>query len=325
MKDMRTNLMVASLLLGGITPVLAWSMDEMSDGQLAQTAGQAGLTVTMALPPSNTLTVDQVALFDGGGFSGQANTGAIVIGKNANGSALGSEPTLGTGISLTTNKNISLVVDASGGAVAAGTTTGTAPLINVGINLPTVMTLITGDVGIAAGSGTAGSYKVGTAGSGDVLIMSSTSMTFNLVGSPLLTLQLGKSNQGGMLKFTSLNISSVVFNTPVNLVSPNGGVGASQLSMTPSVTNLDLTGATLDILTTANMQLPANFPAATTGGLLFQDSAISGVGIQLNNVTAGTLGNTDANFAGSMANAPIGSFGVTNMAVSNLKIGVSGM
>jgi hypothetical protein len=47
-------------------------------------------------------------------------------------------------------------------------------------------------------------------------------------------------------------------------------------------------------------------------------------GLQLNDVTAGTSGNSNANFGG-MKNASMGSFGISNMTVSNLKIGVSGM
>lgn len=338
MKNVRTSKVFAGMMLAGsaLLSVPAWSMDVMSDGQLAQTTGQDGLTVSVALPVGG-LTVDQVAIFDGNGFAGQTSAGAIVIGKNANGLAVGSEPTLGTGIKLTTNKNITAVIDASGGG-GGGATTGTAPLVNIAVSLPTIMTLVTGDIGIAAATGAAGSYRPETTGSGVVQVMASTSMTFNLADSPLITLQLGKTNQGSMLKLTSLNISSVVFNSPVSLVSPNGGVGSSQITTTPTLTNLNLSGAGIGIYDVANYNTTMG-TSGTTGGVIFRCANVSaqgcsvaspttGFNVGLNDVMAGNTCATPctgANIAQGLANAPLGSFGVMGMTVTNLKIGVSGM
>lgn len=325
MKDVCADVFTSLILVGTtLLSMPAWSMDELTDGQLASTTGQDGLTVTVALP-SNTLNVDQVAIFDGNGFTGQTSAGALVLGKNANaaGAADGALPTLGTGMSLTTSGNIRAVIDTSGGASS------TAPVLNVALSLPTTMTLVTGDIGVAAASGTAGNYKIinnTSTGVGNAQIMASTSITFNLSGSPLITLQYGKPTQGAMAVFSSLNISSIVFNSALSLTSPNGGVGASSLSMTPSITSLDLSGSKLSIATTANLNTAFSSLSVplTAGGLLFQDSSLTVGGIQFNNIIAGTAGNSDATFGGSK-NAPIGSFGITNMTVSNLKIGVSGM
>lgn len=330
MKDVRADVFASLVLVGtALLSASAWSMDELTDGQLASTTGQDGLTVMVALP-SNTLNVDQVAIFDSNALpsqiAGQTSPGVFVLGKNANaaGAADGASPTLGTGISVTTNGSIRAVIDSSGGAG------GTKPVLNIALSLPTVMTVVTGDIGVAAASGAAGSYKVvnnTTTGIGNAQIMASTSMTFNLSGSPLITLQYGNPTQGAMAVFSSLNISSIVFNSALSLTSPNGGaVGASSLSMTPSVTSMDLSGSTLGIATKANLN--AAFTSLTVpltaGGLLFQDSSLTIGTLQFNNMIAGTSGNSDATFGGSK-NASLGSFGLTNLTVSNLKIGVSGM
>lgn len=329
MKDLCADVFTSLILVGtALLSMPAWSMDELTDGQLASTTGQDGLTVTVALP-SNTLNVDQVAIFDSNALpsqiAGQTGAGVLVLGKNANaaGALDGAQPTLGTGMSLTTNGSIRAIIDTSGGAA------GTAPLVNIALSLPTVMTLVTGDIGVAAASGTAGNYKVvnnTSTGVGVAQIMASTSMTFTLAGSPLITLQYGKPTQGAMAVFSSLNISSIVFNSALSLTSPNGGVGASSLSMTPSVTNLNLSGSTLGVATAANLSTAfgPSVGTLTAGGLLFQDSSLTVGGLQLNNVTAGTSGTSDATFGG-MKNASMGSLGVANMTVSNLKIGVSGM
>ncbi len=326
MRDVRADVFASLVLVGtALLSASAWSMDELTDGQLASTTGQDGLTVTVALP-SNTLNVDQVAIFDGNSFAGQTNPGVFVLGKNANaaGAADGAQPTLGTGMSVTTNGSIRAIIDSSGGAG------GTKPVLNIALSLPTVMTVVTGDIGVAAASGTAGNYKVvnnTTTGIGNAQIMASTTMIFSLSGSPLITLQYGNPTQGAMAVFNSLNISSVVFSSALSLTSINGGaVGASSLSMTPSITNLNLSGSTLGIATTANLNTAFSSLAVplTAGGLLFQDSSLTVGTLQFNNIIAGTSGNSDATFGGSK-NASLGSFGLTNMTVSNLKIGVSGM
>jgi hypothetical protein len=346
MKDLRVNVAVTSLLLAGasLLPALAWSMDVMDDSSLGNTTGQDGLTVTLAMPAG--LSIDQVAVFDGNGFTGQTGAGALVIGKNANaaGAAAGTNPVNGNGVSIVpSTPTITAVIDASGGGVA-GANTGTSPMTNIAINLPTSFTVATGDVGIAVATGTAGNYAV-TANTtspnvGDVLIMNSASINVSFASAPLITIQLGKANQTvvnpslpagsqnipSMIQFTNFNISSLAFTTPLSLASPNGGaVATSQLTMTPVITNLNLTGAGIDLLTQASMNLAQNFNGtATSGGLLFQDASLTVGSIALSNVTAGTVGNSDATF-GTMKNASMGSLGVTNMVVTGLKVGVSGM
>lgn len=334
---LRTKVVAPSLVLvsAALLPVQAWTMDELSDGQLSAATGQSGVSVVVTLP----VAVDQVAVFDGNGFAGQTGAGAFVAGKNANGATMGTiaakTPTLGNGISVTANKSIGIALDATGGGNST-VSSGLAPMLNVGISLPTSMTVVTGDLGIAAAAGSAGAYQVQTGGSGVVQVMGSSSVTFTLTGSPLINLQLGNPNQGAMIKLASLNIASIVYTTPLSLVSPNGGVSASQLTMTPNVTNLNLSGVTIDIATLANLQ--AAFPSVsagiTSGGLLLQQSTatLSGIGFSLNNITAGTTGvasstvvSPGSTFASTMTNAPMGSIGSAGVGVTGLKIGISGM
>jgi hypothetical protein len=344
MKDAELKVVATGVLLVGsmLLSVPAWSMDELSDGQLSETTGQDGVTILVKIPASN-INIDQVAVFDGDGFAGQASPGALVMGKNANGAgvAAGTLPTLGNGLSVGASGTIALVVDASGGGIA-GATTGTAPVLNVGIKLPSALTLVTGDLGIAAASGAVGSFKVNantTTGSGVVKIMGSSTLTVNLAGNPLINFQLGTPGQGAIFKFSSFNISSIVYGTPISFESPNGGVGASRLTMTPTLTGLDLSGSTLGIYTAANLNTAFGLTAGTltAGGFLFQPGAtpLTITTFSLDTVTAGTVGATStgvttgvplgSTFASTMTNASMGSFGATGISVSGLKIGISGM
>lgn len=389
MKSLSVRVIAPSLLMVGavLSPVLAWSMDEMTDSQLSTTTGQDGITVLIGLPTltasdkaagfvgtaavaavvgppavpavpasanyetfnaltqKNGLKIGAVLLHDkdGLGASSTYNKGGALIFGDA--SQSNSTNAVGVQMGFYASAPIAITLDASGNGLAVAATAGgrpvngTAPVLNIGISLPADLLIRTGDVSVdasnrnsaanpiavgASGATIANALIGGTAGKA-VKIMNSMDVSFG--GQAIaFNVQLGSTPQGGMISFGTLKISTINFSS-LSLASPNGsGVSASQLSMTPTITDLDLTGLTIDVVKNVGTALggtPAN-GLQSQGGLLFSDNSFTVGGIQLTNVTAGQSGLSNANFGG-MQNAPMGSFGITNMNVTNLKVGVSGM
>lgn len=341
MKCLRVRVIATSLLLVStvLSPIVAWSMDAMTDNQLSATTGQDGVTLLIDMPKlavadvsagvtrTNGLVVGAVVLHDKDGFTGNTSAGALVFGdaKQAN-----TANAAGIQAGLYASNPIVVKIDASNGQPALGTG-GTKPILNIGVALPSDLLIRTGDValdvsnrtGIVVGSAGATNASAAIGGTTGKAIKILNSMDISFGGTAIsVTLQLGHTPQGGMISFGTLNIPSVTFSS-LSLASPNGGVAPSQLVMTPLITNLNLTGAQIDVV--ADMGLALGASSTGVGGVMFSDSSLTVGGIQFNNVTAGTVGATSINIAPSMANAPLGSFGVTNMTVTNLKIGVSGM
>lgn len=348
MKCLSVRVIAPSLLLVGtvLSPVLAWSMDEMTDSQLSTTTGQDGITVLIAPPKltaaqqsvagqpvltqTNGLIVGAAILHDKDGFTGYTSAGALVFGdaKQANAAnAVGIQ----SGVYASTP--IKMTIDSSNGKVATGLG-GTLPVLNVNVALPTDLLIRTGDVSLdvssrsgiavgAAGATTANAAIGGTTGKA-VKIMNSTDIAFG--GTAIsLNLQLGHTPQGGMISFGTLNIPSITF-SGLSLASPNGGVSPSQLAMTPLITNLDLTGAKIDAV--VDMGLALGGSSTGIGGVIFSDASLTIGEVKLNNVMAGNTCAapcTGATIAQGMANASLGSFGVIGMTATNLRIGVSGM
>ena len=352
MKCLSVRVIAPSLLLVGtvLSPVLAWSMDEMTDSQLSTTTGQDGITVLVAPPTltaaqksvagqpvltqTNGLIVGAAILHDKDGFTGYTSAGALVFGdaKQANvANAVGIQS------GVYASAPIKITMDSSNGKVATGLG-GTLPVLNVNLALPSDLLIRTGDISLDVSSrsgiavGAAGATKANAAIGGTtgkaVKIINSMDIAFG--GTAIsLNLQLGHTPQGGMISFGTLNIPSITF-SGLSLASPNGGVSPSQLAMTPLVTNLDLTGAKIDAVQDMGLALGAS--STGVGGLIFSDSSLTVGSLQLNNVIAGTSGAVSATvvtpgstFTNGMANASLGSFGITNLAVTNLRIGVSGM
>lgn len=353
MKCLSVRVIAPSLLLVGtvLSPVLAWSMDEMTDSQLSTTTGQDGITVLIAPPKltaaqqsvagqpvltqTNGLIVGATILHDKDGFTGYTSAGALVFGdaKQANAAnAVGIQ----SGVYASTP--IKVTLDSSNGKVATGLG-GTLPVLNMNLTLPSDLLIRTGDVSLdvssrsgiavgAAGATTANAAIGGTTGKA-VKIMNSMDIAFG--GTVIsLNLQLGHTPQGGMISFGTLNIPSITF-SGLSLASPNGGaVSPSQLAMTPLITNLDLTGAKIDAVVDMGLALGAS--STGVGGLIYSDASLTVGSLQLNNVTAGTSGAISATvvtpgstFTNGMANASLGSFGVTGLTATNVRIGVSGM
>jgi hypothetical protein len=336
MKCLSARLVAPSLLLVGATlsSALAWSMDEMSDTQLATTTGQDGLTVLIAPPKlgtalatgqTNGLVIGAAILHDKNGFTGYTSAGALIIGDAHQANTANA---VGVQMGLYASSPISVTVDASNGQVTSGLG-GASPVLNINIALPSDLLIRTGDVsvgvsnrtGIAVGASgaTAANAAIGGTSGTAYKIMDSADIALGVKTS--LNIQLGNTPQGGLLTFSSFNIPSITFG--LGLTSPNAGaVTPSSLAASVVVTNFNLTGAKVDAVT--DMGLALGGSSTGIGGLILQDASFSVGGLQLNDVTMGTSGNSNANF-GAMKNAPLGSFGISNMTVSNLKIGVSGL
>ncbi len=336
LKKIHVIVFVPVLAAGVLVSNTAWSMDSLSDTQLAATTGQDGISLLITPPTLATalasgqttgLKIGAALLHDKDGFTGYTSAGALIFGDASQSNAANA---VGTQMGIYGSSAIPVVVDASGGSGA--------PKINISIQTPADFLFRTGDVslGVSARTGIA----VGAAGAtvANASIGKTTGAAYKIMnsldvglGAVTLNLQLGSAPQGGMLKFTNFNIASINFyGTKVSLASPNAGAEpASQLSFTPVVSNLNLTGAIVDVV--ANMSTAvAGFPA--TGGVILQTASASIGNFAMNDLTAGTSGSTSTTtfssgtkFADGMLNAPLGSFGVAGMTVTGLKVGVSGL
>jgi hypothetical protein len=336
MKCLSARYVAPSLLLVSATlsSALTWSMDTMSDVQLATTIGQDGITVLIAPPKlgtalasgqTNGLVIGAALLHDKDGFTGYTSAGALILGDAHQANAANA---VGVQMGVYASSPVSVKIDASSGLAAHGLG-GTAPVLNINITLPSDLLIRTGDIsvgvsnraGVAVGAAGATAANAAVGGTSGVAykIMNSSDIAFG--GSTSLNLQLGNTPQGGLLTLNSFNIPSITFG--LSLASPNGGaVASANLTASTVITNFNLTGAKIDAVTDLGLALGGS--ATGVGGLILQDSSFTVGSLQLNNVTAGTSGNANANFGG-MSNASMGSFGISNMTVSNLRIGVSGL
>jgi hypothetical protein len=358
MKCLSIHHVVPSLMfvLTALSSATSWSMDELSDSQLATTTGQDGITLLIAPPTlttankatvaggafgitqSNGLIVGAALLHDKDGFSylnadgttnitysGLGHAGALIFGDASQANAVN---TAGVQMGVFASSPIAVTIDASNGLVAHGLG-GTSPVLNINIALPSDLLIRTGDIsigvsnrtGIAVGAAgaTVANAAIGGISGTAYKIMNSTDIALGVATS--VNIQLGNTPQGGLLTLSSFNIPSLNFG--ISLASPNGGaVASANLTASVAITNLNLTGTKVDSV--QDMGLALGGSSTGIGGLIVQNSSLTIGGLQLNNITTGLSGNSDTTFGG-MQNAPMGSFGITNMTVSNLKIGVSGM
>ncbi|WP_410210634.1 DUF6160 family protein [Aquirhabdus sp.] len=268
----------------------AFAMQSMDDAALSNATGQDGITILISLP-SNTLKIDQIAVFDGDGTTGALESGAIVLGKTANGAgiAAGTAPTLGTGFSIAASGPIGVVIDSSGGG-ASGATTGAAPILNIAVKLPATLNVTTGDIGVAGAQGAAGAYKVDantTTGKGVVKILNS--MTIGLGGASL-NIQLGTPTaaQGAMIA-ANATLTNGLSIANIGLID-----GSTNYTGTLGIGNLTLTGG--GAASASDLKLIANIDFGTAANLTTQGitnadgTAVTagGMVIGLGNATAGS-------------------------------------
>lgn len=366
MKCLSVRIIAPSLLLVStvLSPIVAWSMDAMTDNQLSATTGQDGVTLLIDTPKlaaadvsagvtrTNGLVVGAVVLHDKDGFTGNTSAGALVFGDAKQANALNS---VGTQFGLYASAPIAVKIDASNGKVTSGLG-GTKPVLNVNVALPSDLMIRTGDIaldvsnrnGIAVGSLGATNANAAIGGTAGRAYKILNSMDIALGSALTLNLQLGNPQQGSMITFGNFIIPSLTVNVGVaspncqyvaNVCTPSVAVPASSLSLTAKVMNLDLSGLVVDAV--SDLGLAMTGTASSVGGLLFRDASVtvgglaasaacggagtSACGLALNNVIAGDITKTSTSIGAGLLNAPLGSFGVTNMTVTNLKIGVSGM
>lgn len=301
-----------TLILVMATTTGVSALQSMDDAALAGTTGQDGITVLISLP-NNVLSIQQIALFDNGGYAGAQESGALTLGQTG---SLGSAP-VGTGFSMATNTApIKLVIDSSGGGALAGTA-GTSPILNIAVELPSVMDITTGDISVqGANTATAGAYTVNTNNASKIL----NSMTIGL-GGMSLNIQLGNPNQGALAIASAtiaggLNIAN--FAVDDNTPGTNGTLAVANMSLKSNqLSNLNL-NATIDLLDTAavNSALFGSSSAATAGALL----------ITLGNGTANSA-NYDVYLQGVTLGdgaSTLGDMKLTGMNLTGAKIAVSG-
>ncbi len=288
-----------ALVTAMVTSGSAFALQSMDDAALADTTGQDGITVLIGLP-SNTLAIQQIALFDGNGFTGSATAGALTLGQVGG---------TGTGFSITDNGPISIVVDSSGGAG------GTKPVLNVAVNLPSTFNIVTGDISVTGATGSAGAYAVNATGASKIM----NSMTIGL-GGATVNIQLGNPTQGAL---------AVVAGTVV------GGINIAGFGITDNTAGMGGTLGTTNISLKSNgsadLALKANVDMVTTAGL----NGIAGMGTTN---TAGalllTMGNGTANSAnydlyvqgvtlGDSAST-LGDMKITGMNLTGAKIAIQG-
>lgn len=367
MKSLSVRVIAPSLLLVGavVSPVLAWSMDEMTDTQLSTTTGQDGVTVLIAPPPittgvgsdaagytvagqtlapltqTNGLKIGAVVLHDKDGFGSTYDKGGAIIIGDAHQANTGNA--VGVAMGIYGSGGIVAKIDATGGAG------GTVPMLNVALSLPSDLLIRTGDVSVSASNRTkianpvgGPAIAVGTAGAtvANAAIGGTKGVAYKILNSMdiafdkavTLNFQLGNTSQGGMISFGTLNIPKVTF-SGISLVSPNGAGVASQLALALSISDLNLTGAIISVANDVVGAMTGTAAATPVGGLIFSDSSFTVGRIELNNVIAGNTSCgtpipgpcISTNIAQGMANASIGSFGVSGITATNLRIGVSGM
>ncbi len=395
MKCLSVSVIAPSLLLVStvLSPVLAWSMDEMTDNQLSAATGQDGITILIAPPPTTTvvgaagyadsqgytvggetlaaltqkngLRIGAAILHDKDGLKGIVGATALSGGALIFGDAVNfgdpTKPVAGVQMGVYASTPISVKIDASNGQVASGTG-GTLPVLNINVGLPADLLIRTGDISVGVSKRTEvlnASYPgslipVGVSGASVAnaaiggtqgvayKIMNSMDITFDPTTPVSFDVELGHTPKGGMITFGTLNIATISFG--LSLASPNGsGVNPANLTTTAKITGLHLTGSTIDVVTNVRSAFNSNDTSITTnGGIVFASpfsipadpGFLLADSVQLNDVTVGMtncgttaspLSCTSSVVASNMANAPMGSFGVTGVTVKNLRIAVSGM
>jgi len=323
--------LVAAILTSGS----AFAMQAMDESAMSNTTGQDGITVLVALP-SNTLNIDQIAVFDKNGLATANPTttngneaGAILLGKVApSGSAAGTAPSVGNGFSIATNGTIGLAIDASGGGNSTATT-GAAPVLNIAVSLPTTFTLNTGDISVAGAQGAAGAQKVDGNTSPSKIM---NTMAVGL-GGLSVNIQLGNPLQGAMIVASgtitggiTIGNLNVVDNTTANAGTLN--VTNFQLLSNGS-TNLAL-NATVDVantagLTAAGIKTPTG-AAVTSGGLVIGLGTLASGNYATGTYTAGSA-KYDMYMTGVTlgdAASTLGDVKITGMDLTGAKVIVQG-
>jgi hypothetical protein len=301
-----------------------FAMDVLDDTQLAQSTGQDGLTLTIqpkSAGQAGLIGFSDFAFIDTNGLTG--TTGASI--RNA-GTATNTSYT-GVGsmvVNMRANSGIQLLT--SGGVYSTGaiTTTidvdgsagqGANALLYMSINLPADVVKIKADIqDISLRADTLSGANVVTGSVEKPIAQFSQGIDFNLASQLRLAVVLGAegtaANLNHFVTLVSANFSSIDLGT-VTLPSIGGTANESSLSAKVSLTNLDLSGAYLDV---------------TSTGLTFAKASIGPFNVSISDITAG---NTAAAASSTVFNGTnvgsLGTLGANGITVSNFKMTVSGM
>jgi hypothetical protein len=307
------------LVLLCLANTAALALESLDDQQLSATTGQDGLTISIIPAASGVkgkIGIQEIALTDKDGFTSTINNNLGIATSYAGPASLITNMQTNSGILFCTNNSgactfsqspITLKIDADGNLG-----TGNQAMVYAHLALPTNVSRIKLDIAnlalradqLVSGSIVKGSTEI-------QLMQFSNGIDLNLAAPLEIGFALGSerssdTSMDAMMNLISANFSSINLGT-VSFVSSGGQLNESSLRADILVTDLNLSGANLDI---------------SANGLVFTHSLISGVDIQINDVIAGTAGavNTDGTKIGSL-----GSFGINNMTVTNAQIAISGL
>lgn len=296
----------------------AFAMDLLDDGQLAESTGQDGISITIqpkSAGQAGLIGFSDAALMDGNGLTG--TTGATINGVAYTGAG-------SSVINMRANSGIQLLT--SSGAYSTGAIVITAdvdgsagqsgkPMLYTTISLPADVVRIKADIedlSIRADTGSGSNLIAGTVEK--PIVQFSQGVTFNLASQLKLALVLGAegtaANTNHFMTLVSANFSSIDLGT-VSLPSIGGQAGESSLSAKVSISNLDLSGAYLDVVNT---------------GLTFGKATIGPFNASINDITLGSTAATPSTsvFNGTSVGS-LGSLGANGITVTNMKLTVSGM
>ncbi len=294
--------------------VPAMAMEALSEGALASTTGQNGFSLQVAPVSGGTkglIGLQHLGWTDTDGLTttqSVANSGKLTLGFAANGgvkfcTTTGNDTCAGA---LST-RTIGMTVDMDGGPAAAP-----APILYAKLSLQSDIQRIHLDLArISLCSGVASrtacdasnaKYTLATVGTNGINI--------NLNAAPVIGVDLGNEVHGGMIQLNSFNIQSIKSDV-ISLRSWNadGTDAGAGVNFSLDIGAMDLSGAFFDI---------------SQNGLIFSKSSLTIASAALKDVSMGQVGIGSGVFDG-VKNGSMGSFGATNIVISNPRIAVSGM
>lgn len=307
------------LLLASSSSVFA--MQPLDDQSLAATTGQNGLTLGIQ---ADKVQFNQVALIDTNGIASTSynSKAGFVIAGNSTNPVPGIE-FIKAAVSSNPSFNIVMDTDAGGGnpflnlAVSMGSDVNGIRLLPFSVYLAPSASLSSPSDYALTSYAPKSIFSSGTTVNTGVkeLIRSTGNLDINFVqtNKPRLNIQLGHAAQSVMVKFGGAiqSICSAAAGCPITLVSDNtGATFGFKFAGTNTSTGFVLDGfyAGVDptVLTFGNNGVSSKFDAS------------------LNNVTLGNMGTQSTTTFNNLPNGSMGSFGITGVSVTDLKMKVSG-
>ena len=306
---------IALFLLGTIAlwAAPARALQVLDDTALSTTTGQDGVDITIT-PNAGKVAFSSIDYTDTDGFAttinGTAYTGpAALVASTSTGSGI-EFCTNTTGACTPTTTPIVLSIDADGSTGRGGT-----PMLSTSISLPSTMNRMRiglASLGLRADTQTGGVITRGTTVVPLVNFSNGIEVVFG--ATPKVNLILGNesasdADRNNFLNLTSMNIASIDLGT-VSLVSNGAAASNSTLSLGAKITNLDLSGADIDV---------------TASGLTLSKASLGKFNVTLTDITAGQAGNQAAGVFNNLKNGSMGSIGVMGVQITNPRFTVAGL